>query len=430
MRALHRISARAAAASLLIIAAAVPAHAQLANASTAATGLSGAFTARATGYNAVAWNPANLAMPGNPGFSFTLLALDGGAGLRPIDLNKLAPYSKTNKVPQSVREQWMLDVIADSGEKGDIGGGLTELGLSIGSFALQVNTKVASRSNLSPGVVEGILFGNVGRTNTIDSLHFLGSSLEGAAYTTVGASYAIPLTSLIPLTNFAVGATVKYTVGHGIISALDNGSAIDSNANVNFPGVFSNGDSISGGTGKGIGLDLGGAWTIPGFRFGVSLQNVINTFKWDTTKMVSRSALGLFRADTVNFGADTTDQPYSSAPAALRAKIAAQRFKPVIAAGVAFDWIPSMTISADVRQQVGDGIEVGPKSLVATGVEWRLIPFIPLRGGLSVMTGGYGVSGGFGVHLLGFEAGVAGYLRKRNGGSEPGMTVNLISIRP
>jgi hypothetical protein len=428
MRGLNWISASIAGFTL-VLCSVVPADAQMANASTAATGLSGAYTARATGYNAVAWNPANLAMPGNPGFSFTLLALDGGAGLRPIDLNKLAPYSG-KFVPKAVREQWMLDVIADSGEKGDVGGGLTELGLSIGSFALQVNTKVASRSNLSPGVVEAMLFGNAGRTGSIDSLHFLGSSLDGAAYTTVGASYAIPLTSLVPLTNFAVGATVKYTLGHAIVSALDNGSAIDSNANVSFPGVLSNKDSASGGTGKGIGLDLGGAWTIPGFRFGVSLQNVINTFKWDTTKMVSRSAVGLFRADTSDFSADTVDRPYGAAPAALRAKIAAQRSKPVMAAGVAFDWIPSMTVSADVRQQFGDGIEVGPKSLVATGVEWRLIPFIPLRGGLSVMTGGYGISGGFGVHLLGFEAGFAGYLRKRNGGSEPGMTVNLFSIRP
>jgi hypothetical protein len=223
---------------------------------------------------------------------------------------------------------------------------------------------------------------------------------------------------------------VKYTLGHAMLSALDNGSAIDSNANVNFPGVLLNKDSVKGGGGNGIGLDLGGAWTIPGFRFGVSVQNVINTFKWDTTKLVSRSTIGAFDANSNAFKTDSVDQPYASAPAALRAKIAGQRFKPVVAAGVAFDWIPSMTVSADVRQQFGDGIEVGPKSLVASGVEWRVIPFVPLRGGVSVMTGGYGISGGFGIHMLGFEAGVAGYLRKRNGGSEPGMTLNLFSIRP
>src|SRR6266550_905045 len=93
MRALQMLGARLIVPALLLGASTV-AGGQLANASTAATGLSGAFTARATGYNAVAWNPANLAMPGNPGFSFTLLALDGSAGIKPIDLNRLQPYTK------------------------------------------------------------------------------------------------------------------------------------------------------------------------------------------------------------------------------------------------------------------------------------------------------------------------------------------------
>src|SRR5437764_11688192 len=116
MRPLQMTRARQIVPALLFGSTAI-AGAQLANASTAATAMSGAFTARATGYNAVNWNPANLAMSGNPGFSFTLLPFEAGAGLRPIDLNKIAPYSG-KIIPASVREQWMLDVIADSGQKG------------------------------------------------------------------------------------------------------------------------------------------------------------------------------------------------------------------------------------------------------------------------------------------------------------------------
>jgi hypothetical protein len=193
-------------------------------------------------------------------------------------------------------------------------------------------------------------------------------------------------------------------------------------------------DSVSlksGNVGSGVGLDLGAAWTVPGFRFGVSVQNAINTFKWDTTKFVSRSATALFSGTTnPTTQIDTVDKPYANAPAALRAKLASLRFKPVMAAGVAFDWIPAVTISADARQQVGDGIEVGPKSMLAAGAELRLIPFVPLRAGVSAMTGGFGVSGGVGIHLLGFEMGIAGFLRKRDGGTESGGTLNLISIRP
>lgn len=438
MRALRVIRARSFVSALLLGSSGI-AGAQVANASTAATGLSGAFTARATGYNAIAWNPANLAMPGNPGFSFTLGALDGSAGLRPIDLSAIGPYAKKcdasaptcNFVPASVREQWMVQVAADSGEKGSVGGGLTELGLSLGSLALQVSTKVASDVNLAPDAVEAIFFGNAGRTGTVKALNFAGSKMQAAAYTTGAVSYALPLAKLIPLANFALGATAKYTIGHGIILGQDNGSALDtSSIRLNFPAVLSNPDSISKGSGAGVGLDLGAAWSLPGLRFGVTVQNVINTFKWDTTKLVVRDETGSFDHTGGSFVNDTVNKKFSTAPQALRDAVVALKFKPVMAAGVAFDWLPMMTVSADVREQAGDGIEVGPKSTVAAGIEYRIIPFVPLRAGASVMTGGYGLSGGVGLHFLGFEVGVAGFLHKRNGGTESGGTLNVISIRP
>ncbi len=457
MRAHYTIRARLIVSALLFLSSHI-ARGQLANASAAATGLSGAFTARATGYNAVFWNPANLAMPGNPGFSFTLLALDGAANLTPIDLVKLKPYTSKcsapgcNDVPASVREAWIQEVATQGAEKGGLGGGVTELGFSLGSLAFQANTKIATDANLSPDAFEALLFANAGRDTVNHSIHTLqlaGSKFQAAAYSTGAVSYALPLASIIPLANFAVGVTAKYTVGHFMVLALDNGSSFGTNEIGNFAAVLPDTlnraqcpDTAPGKTkfcasklpsanvGSGVGFDLGGAWTIPGFRFGVSVQNVVNTFKWDTTKFAERSATALFSQAGATTKKDSVDSPYASAPAALRAQVAAMKFKPVIAAGMSFDWLPQMTVSADVRQQAGDGIEVGPKSLIAAGIEYRIIPFIPLRAGVSSMTGGFGVSGGVGVHLLGFEMGVAAYLRKRNGSQDSGGTINLFSIRP
>ncbi|HET9426697.1 MAG TPA: conjugal transfer protein TraF [Gemmatimonadaceae bacterium] len=417
-------------AATLILGASTVAQAQLANASTAATGLGGAYTARAQGYNAVAWNPANLAMPGNQGFSLTLLAVDGNAGIKPIDFNKLATYSG-DTIPNSVREQWMLDVEQEGGQKGALGGGVTGLALSLGSFGFQFNTKVAGDMHLSPGAVEALLFGNVGRTGTIRALDIAGSSFQSGVYSTGAISYGMRLPA-VALADFAIGATAKYTVGHALVIGVDNGSSIGtSDLNLTFPMIYPDSNSIeSGNLGSGFGLDLGAAWTIPGFRFGVSLQNVVNTFKWDTTKFATRSALGAFSSDTNYFDTDSTDMPYGTAPAALREQIGELKFKPVIAGGVSFNWLPRITVSADIRQQFGEGIEVGPQSMIGAGAELRLIPFIPLRGGVQMMSGGFGVSGGFGINLLGFEAGLAGYVRKRDGGSESGFTLNAIAIRP
>jgi hypothetical protein len=423
----YRIFARVAGAVLTLTPAL--AAAQLSNASNAAAGLAGAYTARAQGYNAVFWNPANLGMPGNQGFSFGLIAVDGNAGIRPIDFNKLAVYSG-DTIPKAIREQWLVDVERDGGQKGALGAGLTGIGLSVGPVGFQFTTKVSSDMNLAPGAVEALFFGNAGRYDTVRTLSLAGSSFQTAVYSTGAVSYGMRF-PIIPLPDFAVGVTAKYTVGHALLLGMDQGSALGTNdVQVNFPLIHP--DSTAGQTGSiatGVGIDLGAAWRVPGFRFGVSLQNVVNTFKWDSTKLRSGSAIGMFSADT-SFSKDTLQLPYGDAPAALREKVAGLTFKPVIAAGLSFDWLPRITVSADVRQQVGDGIEVGPKSLIAAGAELKLIPFIPLRGGVQMMTGGFGLSGGFGLHVLGFEAGIGGFVRKRDGGSESGFTLNAISIRP
>jgi hypothetical protein len=419
----------------LVMAAATPAAAQLANASTAATGLGGAYTARAQGYNAVAWNPANLAMPGNPGFSFTILAVDGQAGMRPIDLKKIADAGKM--IDSATREGWMLDVEREGTQKGGVNGGVTALGLSLGPLAFQFNTKVSTLTDLGVGGVEAILFGNEGRTDTLRSLDLTNSGFQTAAYSTAALSYGMRV-PIVPLSDFAIGVTGKYIVGHGVGIAQDMGSSIGTGneISVGFPYVKNSQAALDAedfNIGTGFGLDVGAAWRIPGFRFGVSAQNLVNTFKWDTTKLATNTAVGLFSGSEdsrFEFGEDSTETPYGTAPAFIRERIANMKFKPVIAAGVSFDWLPKITISADIRQQVAGGIESGPESMISAGAEVRWLPFLPLRGGVQMMTGGFGLAGGVGLRLLGIEAGLAGYVRTRDGSQESGATINLISIRP
>jgi hypothetical protein len=422
----QRVLARLTGAALIL--APSIASAQLANASNAATALGGAYTARAQGYNAVFWNPANLGMPGNQGFSFGIAGLDFNAGIKPIDFNKIAKYSG-DTIPKTVREQWLLDVERDGGESGGFAAGITAIGLSLGPLAFQYSGTATVDMNLAPGAVEALFFGNAGRYDTLRTLNLAGSSFQLAGFSTGAVSYGMAL-PMVPLADFAVGATVKYTTGHGLLVGMDEGSALGTNSvDVNFPLIHPDTLGYNGKVGSGIGLDLGAAWKMPKLRFGVSLQNIVNTFKWDTTLLRSGSSIGTFSADT-NFAKDTLNLPYGAAPAALREKVEGLKFKPVIAAGLSFEWIPRITVSADVRQQLGDGIEIGPSSVLGAGAEVRLIPFIPLRGGVQMMSGGFGVSGGLALHVLGFETGVGGYIRKRDGGSESGATINLVSIRP
>jgi hypothetical protein len=374
-------------------------------------------------------------MPGNPGFSLSIGAFDGQAGLRPIDAIKLAPYSGKT-IPSTIREQWMVDVEAEGAQRGNGAGGVTSLGLSLGSFGLQVSTKVATNMDMSPGMTEAILFGNAGRdsiNNTVHTLGLAGTGLGASVYSAGGLSFGMGL-PLIPLPNFKIGVTAKYIYGHAMVLMQDQSSTIGNDVTIDFPAIRTDTTIIRSGekSGGGMGLDLGAAWTLPGFRFGASLQNVVNTFKWDTTTLVLSHGKVLFNSTGAAFSGDSleTQYSYSSAPQTLKDQVVAQKFKPVLAAGLSFDWLPKITVSADLRQQIGGGIERGPESMVAAGAEVRWIPFIPLRGGVQMMTGGFGLSGGVGLRLLGFEAGLAGYVRTRDGSQESGATINVLSIRP
>src|SRR6185503_2155354 len=205
--------------ALMLALSASAAISQLPNASPAATGLSGAYTARARGYDAVAWNPANLGMPGNPGFSLGLLAVSGASGLDPISLSDFAPYSG-KVLPAAQREQWLQRVSAKGGENGTADGGVTLIGLSAGPLAFQVASSVAGSSKLNPDGFQALMFGNAGRTGSVETLNLGGSSVRAAGFTTAAASYGLSLSR-----SFAIGVTGKYIVGNFLAMAQDQGSS-------------------------------------------------------------------------------------------------------------------------------------------------------------------------------------------------------------
>ena len=413
--------------ALMFVITASVASAQLPNASPAATGMGGAYTALARGYHAVAWNPANLGLADNPGFSIGLLALNGASGLDPISLSDIAPYSG-KQLPAAQREQWLQTVTGKTGENGRINGGLTELGLSAGPFALQVATSVGASAKLNPDAVEALLFGNAGRTGQPKNLNLQGSNLRVGAFTTGGLSYGVAVGGDQNTgSQFAIGITGKYTVGHFLAMAQDQGSTTTTDAvNVNFPLVYSNPDS-SKSIGSGFGLDLGLAWAQDKWRFGGTVQNVFNTFKWDATKLVSKAGTALFNANgnATNFD----DQPYGNAPETLRARVTNDQFKPIVGVGLGYGLNSVTTLSADAREQIGDGISTGPKTQVGAGIEFRGVPLLRLRGGGAYITDGWAVSGGVGLALGRYELGVGAALRTVNSGKEPVITVNVLSIK-
>ncbi|HYC52659.1 MAG TPA: hypothetical protein VEB19_16220 [Gemmatimonadaceae bacterium] len=434
MRACHLTSMRlATVVATLAIASASPAVAQLPSASPAAFGLAGNFTAMARGYEAVAWNAANLAMPGRPFFSIGLGIAGGNAGLDPVDVKMLSEFSG-KIVDNATKLEWLDKARLAGSQNGRLDGGVTPLALSVGPVGLHVGSSAYMNMALSPDAWRAYLFGNEGANGQPEPIDMTGTSLRAAGFTTGAMSFALPLPltltgNLVPNEHFAIGLTGKYVVGHGLIVATDLGSNIGTNdVLLRFPivGPASDADAIAG---SGTAADVSLAWSGGPFRIGLLAENVFSSFKWDTTKLAFFPGTGTFTMNGTN-GTDFDEVSYNGAPAELREIVAAQAFKPRFAIGAAFNPMNSLTLTAEVKAATGgdEAIVIGPKSHFGVGAEWRLLPILPLRAGVASVTDGWQAGAGAGIRVIGFELGVSGAIRRRGEATESGVMIGVIGI--
>jgi len=410
----------AVAAAACAIALAAPLGAQLPNASAQAFGMGDNFTAAARGADAAAWNPANLGLRGNPGFSLRGLSAGGVSGIDPISWSDVAAYGDRT-VPRDVRLSWLDAVTAAGSQSGTADGGVTVLALSAGRVGVHVGAAGYASASMSPDAVEALFFGNAGRTGQPRDLHFGGSSVRGGAFGTAAMSVAQPIGDRLSL-----GVTGKYVRGAGVLRAEDGGSSVTaSDLAVRFPVVVSQGTNA----GAGFGLDLGLAWQSQRLSLGARVENVVNTFAWDASQMTYRAGTASF--DGTNSSSDFDERPYAEAPQALRDGIAAEKFAPTIGGGLAFRQSAKLLVTADARQQLGgdDAIVIGPKTHVGVGIESSALHALPLRAGAAYVTGGWQVAGGAGVRLGAVELAGAVTLRQQTQGRAKGIMINVMNLR-
>jgi hypothetical protein len=448
---------RAAGAAIVVLLATAPtAWAQQLNTSAAALGLGGNFIARARGYEAVAWNPANLGLPGNPGFSLTVLPVAASFTLDPItlgDIKDAGSYKVPNYVPRATRQTWLDKVTAAGGEKGTPSGG-ANVALSVGPFAAQFGVTFFGAVDLNPDAVEALLFGNVPATGSgtdgtsVRTFNFKNSKFNAGGVTTAAFSYGRAFGEQKPGSGtLAFGATLKWVGGAFVAIAQDAGSSINaSGGTISFPFVGTrsfqdckdDAGQIKAGctpmagpgglSGNGIGADIGVSWLRDKLGLAAAIQNVLNTFSWNESVMSYTPGLGQFDAngDTTNFD----QQAFANAPAALKSALANYKLKPTLAVGLGYDWRKDVTLSADARQQLGgdQAIVIGPKTSVGAGVEYRGIPVLSLRTGAAYITGGTAVSFGAGLRFRRYELGAA-IAAQQGDNKGTSVLVNLFSLR-
>ena len=388
---------------------------QLPSASTAALATANNYTALARGFTAIGLNPAGLGMPGNPGFSLVLLPVQARVGLNAISLSEIDALAGQT-IPMPTKEAWLQSVITEGGLTARAGAAATAFALSAGPVGLQISTVGNTDATLSPDAVELALFGNAGLTGTARDMTLTGTAGDGWAATTVALALGIPLPE-VKGGSMAAGAALKYTVGHAVAAARDNNSMTTANPigmDLALPMVLP--DSFTVNNGTGMGLDIGLAWEDSTWAVSAAVQNVFHTFQWELDDFAFRP--GTVVADKDSTTTDFDPLPVASAPATLRDELLAQRFKLMINLGVAYRATERISVTADFRHDSGEALVLGEGSHIGMGVEFRVVPFLPLRGGMSRVSGGaIHFAAGFGlemgpVHLSG------AYLTEKNSAGE------------
>ncbi len=400
-----RVIARAAILPLAMACAyALPLRAQLPSASAPALGMADNYSAIARGFNAVAWNPAMLGMPDNPRFSLGILPVRGAAGIAPVTLGDIAGY-ESRFLDDAVKQAWLRRIIDHGGEDGTASADLTYLAMNIGRLGFQLSTMSHVVANLSPDAAELVLFGNAERS-TGESFELGNSNIQGMVTSTAAVSFAqtLPIRFLVPVVeqHLTVGVTLKYTVGNALVLGRNLGSTVSGTAgdiDVAFPVIQS--DSVASrraiDRGHGVGVDVGAAWRGGPLSLGATVKNLYNSFAWDTTGF-------LYRPGTVRFDGTTGDaqfamEGYANAPVELKEAVRSFRYARQLVVGGAWRVNDRVLLSVDVRQHVGAGMEIGPRSHAGVATEIRPFAFLPLRAGYAQITGGYQLGAGAGIEV-------------------------------
>jgi hypothetical protein len=84
-----------------------------------------------------------------------------------------------------------------------------------------------------------------------------------------------------------------------------------------------------------------------------------------------------------------------------------------------------LTLSADVRHQIGDGLTLDERTHAGVGAQLRILPFIPIRAGAAYITDGYLLTAGTGIELGGVNISASVQDRHTAYGRSPGAAIGI-----
>jgi hypothetical protein len=361
------------------------ANAQLTAPSASSFGLAGSFAARARGYEASYWNPANLALPGAPGWSLGIVGANATVNNNSLSYGQVSGlYGEY--IDDATKSRIMADIRSSDLDRFQLGGelGASALAASIWRFGFGLSAIGVGDLQVSPDAAELILFGNVGEDGNGKDFLLAGDG-DGSVFSNLYVSYAQPFSfAALEGMDFSAGASVKYGIAHALALVFDEGSTFTTD-----PLVLDSELRVIASTGSDAGrmwaLDLGAAMDWSSWTFGLALQNAFANVNWN----VEDIELSLFegRADITRYVLTDTTVAYPDLTPEQQQQVrdkldGADQPKRLRMAGL-YRLGQKWTFSADYMQLLGGTLREQWDRSLSAGAETTLLSWLPLRAGLA-----------------------------------------------
>lgn len=357
--------------------------------------VAGAYSARASGVEAIRWNPANLGLTTAPGFSMQFLGIGSRMANSSFGVGDYKKYSGKFLTDQDKTD--ILDRVPEDGVHFFGGTNANIIGFSVRRFAVSTSVYGASRLYFSKEFLRLALFGNeFGQVYDF-------SSTGGRAWALgdFGVSYGQPF-NLRFFDSFAAGATLHILTGIGYAEVVQAEGVLRSDVT----GFSGNGraELLTAEGGSGIAIDFGLAGKIgERWRLSARLDNLLSNVTW--SKKVQRNIYGFaFDSLTVEQANEAdedslfNDYEQEISGGSFRVTLPKQ-----LVLGAAY-FTRAFIYSIEYRQGFENSPITTTTPYAALGVEYRGLRFLPLRAGIG-LGGRPGVllAYGLGLRLGGFS---------------------------
>ncbi len=364
----------------------------------ASLGMGGNYLARSRGVDALAWNPANLALPRRGAVEVNLVSLNLGlfnSALSVDSYNRYFTFEGHNGQWSRSDRKDILDMFSGDGLRlnGDVKTNI--FGLAIGNFgyALQVESSVAG--NVKPGKpLEMFLFGETVTTDyRINEQNVANVRGYSALKHGVGYGHLFKLgDNAFKVSNLTVGLALNFYQGLAVAQTQQSSISVERvqhdavgmdeevfRSELRVSGRTA--DASGGSAGSGFGLDIGAtAHYNKNFLFSFALNNLFGNINWTgNTQQVTKVSVDSSHA----FSSNVADTSYS-----YEEETEGATFKtslPVtMRLGAQWRFNKSLSLTADYHQGLNKAFGNSTVPQVGVGAEYYPWGWLPLRGGMTV----------------------------------------------